>query len=345
MSKRINIPQQEIEDLFNGFEKIKVIVVGDVMVDKYWWGQAERISPEAPVPVVEIKRKENRAGGAANVALNCKALGAEVILATVIGDDEDGTLLQKLVETEGISTAGVLKSPTRRTTVKTRVISRNQQMVRIDEEETSELNVADEHRFIDTVLKLVQIEKPQVLIFEDYNKGLLKENVIQKIIGHCKLVGVLTAVDPKKKNFLAYKSVDIFKPNLKEIREGLNLGIEQVELPALKSVHTALYEHLQHQVSLITLSEKGVFYQDGNEADVFPAHLRNISDVSGAGDTVIAVASLVYALTRNAALMAETANIAGGMACEKSGVVAINRADLQQEITQLIGIPTDTAAS
>jgi rfaE bifunctional protein kinase chain/domain len=345
MSKRISIPQQDITALFEGFEKVKVMVVGDVMVDKYWWGQAERISPEAPVPVVEIKRKENRAGGAANVALNCKALGAEVILATVIGDDEDGALLQKLVAAEGISTAGVLSSATRHTTVKTRVISRNQQMVRIDEEETTELSVADEHRFIDTVLKLVQIEKPQVLIFEDYNKGLLKENVISKIIGHCQLVGVLTAVDPKKKNFLAYKSVDIFKPNLKEIREGLNLAIEEVELPTLQQVHAALQQHLHHQVSLITLSEKGVFYQDGQQAEVFPAHLRNISDVSGAGDTVIAVASLVYALTRNAALMAETANIAGGMACEKAGVVAIDRDDLQREITQLIGDQDATPAS
>lgn len=315
---------------------LHVVVVGDVMLDNYWWGDVERISPEGPVPIVALKKRESRLGGAANVALNCKALGAKVTLASVVGDDKDGALLAQLAADAGIDTRLINYSGQRPTTTKTRVISRNQQMMRLDDEISDELFVEEEHPFIDKVLRFLQMEKPDVLIFEDYNKGLLKENVIARITAHCNEIGMVTAVDPKKKNFLAFKDVTIFKPNLKEVREGLNIAVDNVTQPELAQVHQQLQQTLNHQITFITLSEKGVFYNNADTIGIIPSHIRNIADVSGAGDTVIATATLVYAITKNAKLMAEISNIAGGLVCEEVGVVPIDKALLMEECAKLI---------
>lgn len=328
-------------EIFEEIAGLHVVVVGDVMIDNYRWGDVERISPEAPVPVVTIRRSENRLGGAANVALNCKALGAQVSMASVIGKDDDGRMLLQLLEEQGIDTSLVQQSDARMTTAKTRILSRNQQMIRLDSEMKDELNTRDEHAFIDATLRYLQIRKPQVLIFEDYNKGVLKENVIQKIIAHCKSLGIVVAVDPKLRNFFAYKGVDIFKPNLKEVREGLHIPLEQISEEAMEAVHHMLREQLQHSVSFITLSERGVYYHNESNGNILPSHIRNIADVSGAGDTVIAVAAVVYALTRDAGLMAAYSNIAGGLVCEDVGVVPVNKDKLLAEIRRLLG---DTAA-
>lgn len=326
----------ELVELFERMNDLHVVVVGDVMLDKYWWGDVERISPEAPVPIVALNKRESRLGGAANVALNCKALGAKVTIASVIGDDSDGVLLKKLVEDADISSDLLMLSKQRPTTTKTRIMSRQQQMLRIDDEITDELFLEEEHAFIDLVLRFLQRVKPDVLIFEDYNKGVLKENVINRITAHCKEIGIITAVDPKKKNFLSYKGVDIFKPNLKEVREALNIELEQVNDETLNAVHNSLKDVLEHKITFITLSEKGVFYNDGVSSSIVPSHVRNISDVSGAGDTVIATASMVYALSNSAALMAEVSNIAGGLVCEEVGVVPIRKELLQEESLKLI---------
>jgi rfaE bifunctional protein kinase chain/domain len=326
--------KQTLEELFERINQLHVVVVGDVMLDNYWWGEVERISPEAPVPVVTLKRRESRLGGAANVALNCSALGAKVTIASVIGDDSDGGILAQLLEEKNIDTSLLLRSKKRHTTTKTRVISRNQQMVRIDDEHAEELQTEEEHPFIDTVLKFLQIQKPDVLIFEDYNKGVLKENVIQRIIAHCKEVGMVTAVDPKQKNFLAYKGVTLFKPNLKEVREGLHLHADS-NIADLEQVHNALKKELNHSITFITLSDKGVFYHNGASA-IIPSHLRNIADVSGAGDTVIATAALIYALSKDAKIMAEVSNIAGGLVCEEVGVVPIDKQKLIEESIRLV---------
>jgi len=326
--------KQELTELFERINQLHVVVVGDVMLDNYWWGEVERISPEAPVPVVTLRRRESRLGGAANVALNCKALGARVTIASVIGDDSEGGVLAKLLEEKGIETSLLQRSKKRHTTTKTRVISRNQQMMRIDDEHAEELQVEEEHPFIDSVLKMLQIQKPDVLIFEDYNKGVLKENVIQRIIAHCKEVGMVTAVDPKQKNFLTYKEVTLFKPNLKEVREGLHLHVES-NMADLERVHEALKKELNHSITFITLSDKGVFFHNGTSS-IIPSHLRNIADVSGAGDTVIATASIIYALTRDARAMAEISNIAGGLVCEEVGVVPIDKQLLLSESQRLL---------
>jgi len=328
--------QQTIADIFAGMDGIHVVVVGDVMLDKYWWGDVERISPEGPVPVVNLKKRETRLGGAANVALNCIALGAKVSIASVVGDDEDGHLLEQLCKDAGMDTQMLQFSRQRMTTTKTRIISRHQQMLRLDDEHAEDLYTEEEHPFIDRVLRMLQREKPQVLIFEDYNKGVLKENVIGRITAHCREVGILTMVDPKKKNFLAYKNVDIFKPNLKEVREGLLLPIHAVNEQELMAAHNKLKETLHHHITFITLSEKGVFATDSEHSFMTPSHIRNIADVSGAGDTVIATAALVYSQTRDMELMAAIANIAGGLVCEKVGVEPVNKEELLQECELLL---------
>ena len=322
--------------LFAGFGQIRAGVIGDVMLDTYLWGHVERISPEAPVPVVTLDRQEHRIGGAGNVALNLASLGARVSSFSVIGKDKDGEVLELLLAEKGIDTSGHLKTGSRITTNKARVMGRNQQMLRLDSETTRDLGALEEEELLDRVKRYLDSEKPQVILFEDYNKGVLTDRLIREAVALCRERGVITAVDPKRRNFFSYEGVTIFKPNLKEVREGLHILLEEVELGALELVHGGLTERLRHEISLITLSEKGVFFCDGRRAAVVPSHIRNIADVSGAGDTVIAVASLVYAATRDVELMAEVANIAGGLVCEEVGTVAISRERLLAECEELL---------
>lgn len=325
------------EQLFAKFAETKVAIVGDLMLDTYWWGNVDRISPEAPVPVVALKKKELRVGGAANVALNAVSMGAKTTVLSVIGKDDDGEELIGLLKEAGIETGYVLQDADRITTNKTRIMSRNQQMMRLDAEITSDISKQSESLLLEQVKKLFATEKPDILILEDYNKGVLTETLITALVKLCKEQGVITSVDPKKKNFLSYKGVTIFKPNLKEVKEGLNLQVDQVTLSSMNDIHKALQSHLQHEISFITLSEKGVFYQQGDEHTLIPTHIRNIADVSGAGDTVIAVASLAYAATKNMHLAAEMANIAGGLVCEEVGTAPINKERLLEECELLLG--------
>lgn len=327
---------EDFKKLFSSFSSLRVGVIGDVMLDTYMWGKVERISPEAPVPVVSLDHKEYRIGGAGNVALNCQSLGAQVSVLSVIGDDTEGLILQDLFTKSHINTSYMVKSRERITTNKTRIISRNQHMMRLDAEVTKDINATEENTLLQQAETFISTVKPQVIIFEDYNKGVLTESLIQKIIALCKKAGVVTAVDPKRKNFFTYQGVDIFKPNLKEVKEGLNLLLEEVTAPHLQHIHEELAKLLHHKISFITLSEHGVFYQQGDKAQLIASHLRNIADVSGAGDTVIAVASLVYAATNDVQLMAEVANIAGGLVCEEVGTVAIDKQKLLHECELLL---------
>lgn len=327
---------EDFKKLFDSFSKLKIGVIGDVMLDTYMWGKVDRISPEAPVPVVSLNNKEYRIGGAGNVALNCKSLGAEVFVLSVSGNDAEGELLDELFTTNGIHTDYLLRSNERITTSKTRIICRNQQMMRLDAEVTNDLAVKDEKNLLAVVYEFIATQKPDIIIFEDYNKGVLTEKIIQEVINLCRKANVLTAVDPKRKNFFSYQHTDIFKPNLKEVKEGLNLLFDKVNLPLLQDIHAELEKILQHKISFITLSENGVFYQQEKDSSIIPSHFRNIADVSGAGDTVIAVASMVYAATKNTHLMAEIANIAGGLVCEEVGTVTISREKLLHECELLL---------
>ncbi len=323
------------EKLFKDCSNLKVAVVGDVMLDTYWWGKVDRISPEAPVPVVALSKKEERIGGAGNVALNTASLGAETTLFSVIGDDEDAEILMGLLQQQHIDTKYMVKSSERITTNKIRIISRNQHMMRLDAEVTNYISSEDEELLVNNFTSFVKRYQPAVVIFEDYNKGVLTEKVISSIIAICKEQGIVTTVDPKRKNFFAYKGVDIFKPNLKEVKEGLNLLTDDTGENTLKNIHAELHNLLQHRISLITLSEKGIFIQKGNFTKIIPSHMRNIADVSGAGDTVIAVASLIYAATKDITLSAQLANLAGGLVCEEVGTVAISKEKLMKECKEL----------
>ena len=327
---------EDIRKLFESFSSLKVGVIGDIMLDTYMWGKVERISPEAPVPVVSLKKQELRIGGAGNVAINVQSLGAQVFLLSVTGNDDNGSRLDKLFRQNNIPTDYILKTENRITTNKIRVISRNQQMMRLDEEITGDLESEDEINLLKKVASLIEKEDPDVLIFEDYNKGVLTEKVIRDVIDLCRKSGVITAADPKRKNFFSYQGIEIFKPNLKEVKEGLNILFEEPDISLLETIHIELQSLLHHDVSFITLSDKGVFYQCGERAALIPSHLRSIADVSGAGDTVIAVAAMVYAATKNVHLMAEIANIAGGMVCEEVGTVAINKEKLLHECELLL---------
>ena len=326
----------EFDQLFSRFSEIKVAVVGDVMLDTYWWGKVDRISPEAPVPVVAVSKKELRIGGAGNVALNLQSLGAKVSVLSVVGKDDEGVQLTKLFEENHIDTRYLVHSEQRITTNKIRIISRNQHMMRLDAEVISDISTADEERLLYAFENYIAAASPHVVVMEDYNKGVLTENVITRIIALCKHHQIAVTVDPKRKNFFAYKGVDIFKPNLKEVKEGLNVITEGAGISQLKEIHQQLVQQLGHRISFITLSEKGVFYQQDDNAAIIPTHIRSIADVSGAGDTVIAVASLVYAVTKDVQLMAEMANIAGGLVCEEVGTVAISKEKLLAECKALL---------
>jgi rfaE bifunctional protein kinase chain/domain len=323
-------------NLLEGFTTTKIGVVGDIMLDTYWWGGVDRISPEAPVPIVSLQRKETRVGGAANVALNLRALGAPTTLFAVIGKDTEGDALNGLLKAEGIDTQYIYASESRVTTNKVRIMGRNQQMMRLDHENTHDINEAESKALLDNFYAYVDKEQPALIILEDYNKGVLTAANIEAIIAYCNQKGIPTAVDPKQKNFLAYKNCTLFKPNLKEVKEGLKIDIPKVDLANMQQVHHALHLALNHAISFITLSEHGVYFAQDNQQQLIPTHIRNIADVSGAGDTVIAVASLVYAYSKDISLAAEMANIAGGLVCELVGTAPIDKTVFAKEVEKLL---------
>ena len=324
------------KDLFDKFNGLRILVIGDVMLDAYVMGKVNRISPEAPVPIVSLENEDARIGGAGNVALNLLALGAKPIICGVIGEDSSGDKLLNLFEKNGISTDGLVKSMVRKTTVKTRVISNKQQLLRIDSESTFPLLESEEIKLNNTIQNIIN-QGVDGIIFEDYNKGVLTDSVIQNTIKIAKEKDIPTAVDPKKENFLSYKGVSLFKPNLKELKEGLNLNFDfNSNKDLFEKGIEVLEEKLQNEISFVTLSEHGVFIKNQTEKYYVPAHMRSISDVSGAGDTVIAVATLCLISGASTKQIAEISNLAGGLVCEKSGVVSISKNDLLKEVSELL---------
>src|SRR5882762_9959655 len=214
---------QTLQQIFQSFNTLTVLIIGDVMLDSYIWGSVERISPEAPVPIVHVKKKDFRLGGAANVALNVLSLGATPILCALIGEDDDGKKLLQRMEESGMSREGIVVSKERPTTVKTRVIASHQHVVRVDEESDREANATEEKAMMDKIINL--LPQCQVVIFEDYDKGAINPSIIDKTVALATKQNIPTVVDPKKRNFLLYKNVTLFKPNLKELREGLKIEI------------------------------------------------------------------------------------------------------------------------
>ena len=329
-----------IKRLFDDFTKLRVMVVGDVMVDAYLWGKVERISPEAPIPVVALKSRENRMGGAANVALNLRSLGATPVLCTVIGDDEKGRQFAELCQTAGIDTSGIIVSHQRRTTTKFRIFGNTYQMLRVDEEDDFQLSSTDQNGLLKSIKKIFSQTTIDCVIFQDYDKGVITPGIISQVVELANKKGIPVTVDPKKRNFREYRNVTLFKPNLKELREGLNMGHDLASTQEVIEAVRTLRSLLSCQSVMTTMSEKGVLisYDKGNEDvnTLIPAHLRTIADVSGAGDTVISVASLLLALGRPYEEVAWFANLAGGLVCEEVGVVPVNPEKLLNEALQLL---------
>jgi rfaE bifunctional protein kinase chain/domain len=322
------------EKIVESFSKLNVLIIGDVMLDSYIWGAVERISPEAPVPIINVRKKDFRLGGAANVALNVHALGATPILCALIGDDEDGKKLLQRLDDKKISKDGIVTSSFRPTTVKTRIIASQQHVVRVDEESDKVVNQEEEKLLLERIEKLMPA--CHVIVFEDYDKGVLNTSIIEKTIAFAKRKNIPTVVDPKKRNFLAYKGVTLFKPNLKELREGLKIEVEASNQIQVEKAVELLKEKLTAEGVMLTLSEHGVYIDYNNQKLRIAAHAREIADVSGAGDTVVSIAALCLALKLSPPLIASLSNLGGGLVCQHVGVVPIDREELLREAYQLM---------
>lgn len=325
-----------VTNIFKSFSDKKIIVLGDVMVDTYIEGRVTRISPEAPVPVVNFKSRNSRLGGAANVALNVKALGATPIICTAIGKDDEADLFLKLVNEAQLATKGIIQFDDRVTTVKTRVIGNNQQLLRVDHEKIDPISSSAEFALLDIIKDFCDKEEIHAIIFQDYNKGVLTADLIEKTIEFANSKGILTTVDPKKDNFFAYKNVSLFKPNLKELREGTGMEIDLTDKSSFLAAIDKLNKELNPQFTFTTLSEHGVYINEGTKNHFIPAFPRQIADVSGAGDTVISVATLCLTSGLEPKILATLANLAGGLVCEQVGVVSVNKEDLMAEAKKVL---------
>lgn len=324
---------QTLPEIFQSFNNLRVLIIGDVMLDSYIWGVVERISPEAPVPIVNVKKRDVRLGGAANVALNIQALGATPVLVALCGADDAGKKLQSILVEHNMPVEGLVMSTSRPTTVKTRVIASSQHVVRVDEE-SDKPPVQEEE---DALLKRIEslLSGCQVIIFEDYDKGVINASLIEKTVALSRKHNIPTVVDPKKRNFLAYRGVSLFKPNLKEMREGLKIELEAGNQKQLEEGVRLLKEKLNVDGVMATLSEHGVYITYQGESVKLPAHPREIADVSGAGDTVVSIASLCIALNLPPKQIAALSNLGGGLVCQHVGVVPINKDELLAEAIEL----------
>lgn len=323
---------KEVNQIFDKFSQMRVLVIGDAMVDTYLWGKVERISPEAPIPIVTVNKRENRLGGAANVSLNLQSLGATPILFSVIGDDDKGRKFRKLLEKRNLSCEGIFIDPNRNTTVKSRIISKGQHIARVDEESTEYIKQEQEVTLITSIKKVIEKNKVDAIIFVDYDKGVITPNLFQTINNIALEKGIPTAVDPKKRNFYYYKNITLFKPNFKEFVDGTGLPLKKGDFKALKAAADEFKVKQDLKLIFITLSELGVFISNGVKEQYYPAVIRYIADVSGAGDTVLSVASLATAAELPPKTMALMSNIAGGLVCEKLGVVPIDKEQLMNEM-------------
>lgn len=325
----------QTSSFFDAFSNVHVLVVGDVMIDRYLNGQVNRISPEAPVPVVHLTGRENRLGGAANVALNLKALGATSYLCGLVGKDDNGQTFKNLLPEQGLSDRGLLSSAERVTTVKTRVLANNQHLLRVDQEDSHALSDTEHTEFMATIRQILDSRDIHVILFQDYNKGVLSKRVINDITLEAIKRDIPTAVDPKFHNFWNYKHVTLFKPNLKEIRAQVPMPVETT-LASLQAASKYIRSRLGNQYTVITLSEKGLFYENGAQAAIVPTQERAVADVCGAGDTVISIISVGLALGMPLDQLATLANLAGGQVCERVGVVPVDKEQLRTEYQALL---------
>ena len=326
---------EQIHRIFEQFSHFNILIIGDVMIDTYFWGKVDRISPEAPVPIIARTKIEHRLGGAGNVALNVQSLGATPYLCSVIGKDDKSNILIELLHEKKLPDEGILQDKSRITTIKTRVISDNQHLLRIDEEITDNITPEIQKSFIEHLQNLIEKKHINAIIFEDYDKGVITPEIISETVKIARQKNIPTLVDPKKRNFMDYHGVSLFKPNFKELVEGLKLDIEKNDFDALHQAANTLRKKMKIETVMITLSELGIYINDNGSYHNIPAEVRDIADVSGAGDTVISTASLCLAAGMQPDEIAFISNLAGGLVCEKVGVVPIDKNLLIEEYLEI----------
>ena len=316
----VNLSIKRLSTLKSQFKNLKIAVIGDMMLDCYFWGEVKRISPEAPVPVVEVGNEFYRFGGAANVALNILKLGGIPFPVGVIGYDNYGTIFKSLVTEANISDEGILIDEERPTTAKTRVIADDQHVVRIDKESKEYLGKKIQTKVFEYIEK--NIKDFDGIILQDYNKGVLTTSLIERIIELANKNKVLITVDPKFNNFFHYKNVTVFKPNRKEAEDVLGMKIRSDE--DVTSAGKKLLERINAKYVLLTLGEDGIaVFEKGNEPKKMATKARKVADVSGAGDTVISTLTMALAAGADILEASYLANYAGGIVCEEVGIIPI----------------------
>lgn len=312
------------------FSNLKVLVIGDVMLDHYLFGQIHRISPEAPVPIVDIEYEESRLGGAANVALNLLELGAKPTLMSVIGDDKGGKTIFSLLKKHHIHHDYIITSQSRTTAVKTRIFDDERQVVRFDSEDDSDLSTELETQMINDFNELIKTVKFHALIIQDYNKGVLTKKFIKHILLQTTKMNIPVSVDPKEYNFFEYQQIDLFKPNIKELSEALQMKIDPKSITSLRKAAEELKRKNRFDNLLLTLGAHGIFvYTKDGSSYIVPARAIKTADVSGAGDTVISIATLAYVKDYNFKKIAQLSNAAAGKVCRKVGIAPITLKELK----------------
>tara|TARA_A100001037_G_C15152737_1_gene640607 strand:- start:6551 stop:7519 length:969 start_codon:yes stop_codon:yes gene_type:complete len=306
----------DVKNLLNQFKEKHILVIGDVMLDKYIWGSVDRISPEAPVPVVNVNKSNHHPGGAANVARNIYGLGGNVTLIGVIGDDRSGELLQSILADDSGINCQLITDKDRETTIKTRIIAHGQQVVRLDRENSSPLSDITFEKLQATISH--QIDQVDGIILQDYNKGIFNKQMITWIMELCKDRSVPVFVDPKKSNFTSYSGARLFKPNFLEFLSNLN-GLTDLNLSGEEFRSKNGYEML-----IVTQGEKGMTLFTEKGQFKIETKARDVHDVSGAGDTVIATFTLCDICGYSPDKSALMANLAAGRVCEEAGVVPID---------------------
>lgn len=320
----------EIAEILENFSKVKVLVVGDLMLDRYWWGSVERISPEAPVPIVNLQSESLVVGGAGNVAANIKGLGAEAFLVGIIGNDADGQKLSETLKASKIDNKHLVTINNRPTTVKTRIIAHQQQVSRIDKETKLNLTIKEEEQVLDKIESL--LNQIDIVIVSDYAKGLLSENILMRLITTARNNRIKVFVDPKGNNYTKYKNATLLTPNRKEAFEAIQSGSSEQDV---KLVGEQLSRTLQLDSLLITEGEDGMtIFEEGNKTAHLEALARHVYDVTGAGDTVIATLAVAVAAGANLKTAAQIANIAAGFVVGEVGTTAITFAKLNQAIIE-----------
>ena len=325
----VDISNKRLNELKKGFDGKRIAVIGDMMLDGYFWGDVKRISPEAPVPVLEVEEEFFRFGGAANVAFNILTLGGIPVPIGVIGYDNYGTIFSSLIKEKNIEDDGIIIDDERPTTTKTRVIANSQHVVRIDKESKAYINGKIEQKIL-TYLESV-LDKLDGIILQDYNKGILTASLISKIISLAKKKNILVTVDPKFDNFFEYKNVTVFKPNRKETESVLGMKIKTDK--DISSAGEKLLHMLNSDYVLLTLGEGGIaVFKKGDKERRMPTKARKVADVSGAGDTVISTLTIGLAAGADIYEACFLANYAAGVVCGEVGIVPIEKAKLFETV-------------